>query len=84
MDYPLLQEFDWYLENQSEMVAKYNGKVIVIKDRTVLYVVYDDELAAITETQKRYGYEIGTFLVMRVSPGDAAYSQTFHSRVGFG
>ncbi len=80
MNNPLQQEFRFYIEHQDEMVKKYNGKFIVIKDEIVLGA-FDDELTAVTETRK--AHELGTFLVQRVSPGDAAYSQTFHSRVIF-
>ena len=80
MNSPLEKEFRFYIEHQDEMVEKYDGKIIVIKDGVVLGA-YDDELAAITETRKTH--ELGTFLVQRVSPGSAAYSQTFHSRVAF-
>lgn len=74
------KEFRYYIEHQDEMVEKYNGKIIVIKDGVVLGA-FDDELAAVTET--KISQELGTFLVQKVSPGDAAYSQTFHSRVVF-
>ena len=78
MSSPLQSEFEFYLSNQDEFVEKYDGKVIVIKDGAVLGV-YDDELSAVTETQKTH--ELGTFLVQRVSEGNTAYTQTFHSRV---
>jgi outer membrane lipoprotein-sorting protein len=77
---PLEKDFRFYIEHQDEMVEKYDGKTIVIKDGVVLGA-YDSELAAVTET--KLSHELGTFLVQRVSPGDAAYSQTFHSRVVF-
>jgi hypothetical protein len=76
----LTDAFQYYLDNQDELVKKYNGKVIVIKDGEVLDS-FDDELTAVTETQKKV--ELGTFLVQRVSPGTSAYAQTFHSRVVF-
>ena len=76
----LKAEFEFYLAHQDEMVEKYNGKYIVIKDRRVLGS-YDDELTAVRETQK--SYELGTFLVQKVSPGTEDYTQTFHSRVVF-
>ena len=78
---PLEKEFRFYLDNQKDLVAKYNGKYIVIKDAKVIGV-YDDELKAVTETQK--AHELGTFLVQKVTPGQNAYSQTYHSRVAFG
>ena len=80
MSSPLQTEFEFYLSHQDEMVRKYDGKYIVIKNGNVLGV-YDDALGAVTETQN--SYELGTFLVQKVSEGDAEYSQTFHSRVVF-
>lgn len=77
---PLKKEFQYYLDHQAEMVEKYNGKYIVLKDGVVLGA-YDNELTAVTETQKQH--RLGTFLVQKVEPGDAAYTQTFHSRVAF-
>lgn len=76
----LEKEFEYYLSHQDEIVKKYDGKFVVIKDEKVLGA-YDDELAAITETGK--SHELGTFLVQKVSRGNSAYSQTFHSRVVF-
>ena len=78
MSSPLQKDFEFYLSHQNEMVEKYDGKFIVIKNGEVLGA-YDDELVAVTTTQK--SHELGTFLVQKVSQGDAAYSQTFHSRV---
>ena len=80
MNNPLEKDFKFYIEHQDEMVEKYNGKVIVIKDGIVLGA-FDNELAAVTETRK--SHDLGTFLVQRVSPGSADISQTFHSRVAF-
>lgn len=80
MESPLKQEFEYYLAHQAEMVSKYNGKFIVIKDRQVIGV-FDKQVSAVTETQKNH--KVGTFLVQKVEPGTAAYTQTFHSRVAF-
>jgi hypothetical protein len=76
----LKDEFQYYLDHQAEMVAKYNGKHIVLKDGVVVGA-YDTELEAVTATQKVHA--LGTFLVQKVEPGNAAYTQTFHSRVAF-
>ena len=76
----LEKDFAYYLEHQDEMVEKYDGKYVVIRDGQVLGD-YDDELTAITETQK--SQELGTFLVQKVSKGTGDYSQTFHSRAVF-
>ena len=31
----LKQEFRWYLENQDDLIKKYEGKVLVIKDTEI-------------------------------------------------
>lgn len=80
MTSPLQKAFDFYLAHQGEMVEKYDGKYIVIKDETVLGA-YDDEIGAVTKTQE--SHQLGTFLVQKVSAGDSEYSQTFHSRAVF-
>lgn len=76
----LQREFQYYLDHQDEMVAKYDGKCVVIKNCEVLGA-YDDELTAVAETQR--SHKIGTFLIQRVSKGPSAYAQTFHSRAVF-
>ena len=76
----LQSEFAFYLNHQEDFVEKYDGKYIVIHNGVVVGV-YDDDLTAVMESQK--SYELGTFLVQKVSEGDTAYSQTFQSRVVF-
>ena len=76
----LEKEFKYYLDNQTELVAKYDGKFIVIKDENVIGV-YATEIEAYTESKKTH--EVGTFLIQRCSPGVNDYTETFHSRVVF-
>ena len=76
----LQEEFQFYLDHQDEMVERYEGKFIVIKDGEVLGS-YDNEITAVAETQK--SHKLGTFLVQKVSRGTEDYTQTFHSRVAF-
>ena len=76
----LEKDFAYYLDHQDELVEKYDGKYIVIQEGHVLGA-YDDELTAITDTQK--SHKLGTFLVQKVSKGTDDYSQTFQSRVVF-
>jgi len=78
MSNPLEEEFHYYLDNQEELVKKYNGRYIVIKDYKIIGD-YDDPGIAIKETSKKH--ERGTFLVQKCSPGEDDYTQTFHSRV---
>ena len=81
MPSPLQQEFDYYVAHKDELVAKYNGMFAVIKGGTVIGA-YATDLEAVTQAQKQ-GHALGTFLVQKVEPGEAAYTQTFHSRVSF-
>ena len=74
----LEKEFQHYLDNQDELVKKYKGRFIVIKDCQVVGD-YDSDVQAIEEASKKY--ELGTFLVQRCEPGEESYSQVFHSRV---
>ena len=76
----LEKEFKYYLDNQSELVKKYNGKFIVIKDCSVIGS-FDSELEAIQETSKKH--PLGTFLVQKCEPGSDNYTQTYHSRAIF-
>ena len=76
----LMKEFDFYRARQDDMVAKYDGKVVAIKDCKVLGA-YDSYLDALENTSEQH--EVGTFLLQRVSEGDADYTATFRSRVTF-
>lgn len=77
---PLEQEFNYYLDHQDELVKKYNGKYVVIKDLEVIGA-YDTELEAIEKSLENH--EIGTFLVQLCKPGEDSYTHTYHSRVMF-
>ncbi len=74
----LQQELDFFKKNQKDLVQKYEGKFLVIKDRKV-QGVYDSEMEAYTDAQKQF--QLGTFLIQESSPGQESYTQTFHSRV---
>jgi len=79
MSNPLEKEFKYYLEHQDDLVEKYNGKFIVIKNLEVIGD-FDNVAQAVEETSKNH--KMGTFLVQKCSPGKEDYTQTFHSRVG--
>ena len=81
MSKPLEKEFKYYLDNQDELVKKYKGKVIAIKNQKVIGV-YDSEITAIQETSKNES--LGTFLVQKCTLDKENYKQTYHSRVIFG
>lgn len=74
----LEKEFKYYLKNQDELLKKFNGRFIVIKGDKVLGD-YSTEIEALSETRK--SHEIGTFLIQKCTPGNNAYTETYHSRV---
>ena len=78
MTKPLEREFEYYVKNQPELVKKFNGKFLVIKDAAV-FGAYNSEPEAIMAGSKKF--ELGTFLVQKCEPGSESYTQTFHSRV---
>jgi hypothetical protein len=74
----LEKEFKYYLDNQTELVKKFNGKFIVIKDEQVIGV-HASHTEAYNETLKTE--KLGTFLIQHCIPGTDSYTQTFHSQV---
>lgn len=76
----LKEEFNYYLEHQDELVKKYQGKFLVIKNKEVIGA-YDTEVEAYTNTVTKE--ELGTFLIQECQPGNENYTQTFRTRVIF-
>ena len=68
---PVTRELGYYFSHQKEMVEKYDGKVIVMKDCTVLNA-FDDYPQAYAWATERF--KIGTFLAQRVSRGVGDYT----------
>jgi hypothetical protein len=77
---PLEKEYRYYLDHLPEMVGRFEGKVVVIKDQEVLGI-FESDLEALAETQQRHSP--GTFLVHRVHRKDGETRQIFHSRASF-
>jgi hypothetical protein len=73
-------EYKFYKDNQKELLDKYEGRYVVIQGQSVLGH-YSSEVEAYNETRKKY--EVGTFLIQKVSREPEGYSQSFHSRVVF-
>lgn len=71
-------ELKYFIKNQKNLIKKYSGKYLVIKDHKVLGV-FESELDAYIETGKTE--TPGTFLIQHCIPGKEAYTLTFHSRV---
>lgn len=76
----LEKEFKYYLDNQAALLKRYKGKFLVIKNNKIIGV-YSSEAEAYNKTIKEH--ELGSFLIQECSPGEQAYTQTFHSRVIF-
>ena len=76
----LQKELEYFKKNQEELVKKYEGKFLVIKDQEVKGV-YATEMDAYSEAKK--DFELGTFLIQQCLTGEGSYTQTFHSRAVF-
>lgn len=76
----LEKEFKYYLDNQDDLVLKYEGKYLVIVGEKIVGVYNSDE-EAYFESEKKY--KSGTFLIQFCESGDSSYTQSFHSRVSF-
>lgn len=74
----LEKDFQYYLDNQKELVKKYNGMFLIIKDCEVVGAYKTKPEAYDTATSL---YKLGTFLIQHCLPGAESYTQTFHSRV---
>ena len=74
------KEFRYYLDNQSELVRKYNDRFIVIIGNKVVGDFDDFEQALFLSAKK---YKPGTFLIQECTEGEEAYTETFHSGVIF-
>ena len=74
------KNFKYYLDHQEEILKKFEGKVVIIKDEAVInnFDNYNDAYFY----AKSY-LEEGTYILQRCSSGNQDYSQTFHSRVVF-
>lgn len=73
----LEEEFNYFLVNLDDLLKKYEGKYVVIKNNCVLgaYGTIED---AIIETQKTE--PLGTFLVQKCDADKNNYTCTYHSR----
>lgn len=77
----LEKEFQFFIDNQQELVSKYLNRFIIIQEDKVLGD-FPDIASAVIFAQKNKLIE-GSYLLQLCKPGEEAYSQTFHSRVVF-
>jgi hypothetical protein len=73
-------ELDFFISNQDELVKRYSGQVVVIKNREVIGV-YQSPLEAYLAAQKEH--KLGSFMIQPVSEGPSAYTVTISSSVVF-
>lgn len=76
----LKKEFQYYLDNQEELVKQHINKFLVIKDQTIVGI-YDTKEEAYDDSTSKF--ELGTFLIQHCLPGTLSHTQTFHSQVIF-
>jgi hypothetical protein len=73
---PLKKNLDWYIANQPELSAKYNGKILLIVDQQ-LVKAFDDMGDAYVEAMKSYAP--GTFTLQPCSPDADSYTLMLYS-----
>ena len=74
------KEYKFYLKNQAELVKKYKGKFLVIKDEKIVSVFGTREEAYNNAVAQ---YKLGTFLIQECLESNKDVIQTFNSRVAF-
>jgi hypothetical protein len=78
LKYKLKKDFEFYVQNQGELVKKYNGRVLIIHDQVVVGN-FASTREAIEEGERRFG--LGKFLMHKCEPGPENYTAVCHSRV---
>ena len=74
----LNREYQYYIDNQKELVERYNGRVVVIVNEQVVGD-YDNEEQAYFASKDKYG--LGNFLIQRCIANEKGYEATYSSRV---
>ncbi|SPF43690.1 conserved hypothetical protein [Candidatus Sulfopaludibacter sp. SbA4] len=74
----LMKNLDWYIANQQELSAKYNGKILLIVDQALVQV-FDDMGEAYTKALESYAP--GTFTLQPCSPDADSYTLMLYSPV---
>lgn len=72
----LKKNLDWYIANQQELSAKYNGKVLLIVDQKLIGAFVSMEGAYQTALKS---YAPGTFTLQPCSPDPDSYTLTLYS-----
>jgi hypothetical protein len=73
---PLKKNLDWYIANQRDLSAKYNGKILLIVDQELVQA-FDSMNEAYAVATKNY--TLGTFTLQPCSPDPDSYTLTLYS-----
>ena len=76
----MTSQLDMYKANQAEIVQKYDGQIIAVKDGEVLGA-YQSKTEAFDSMIKRH--PPGEFIVIKCTKGDEEYTRRFRSRAVF-
>ena len=76
----LKKDFQYFLDNKSELVKKYGGMYIVIANCEVVGSFVDENEAYYDSVEK---YGLGNFIIQLCTENEEEYTETYHSRVVF-
>jgi hypothetical protein len=71
------KELAFFIDNQVELVSKYSGQVLLLKDAAVVGA-YPTPLAADAAGKMRFGS--GTYMLQPCEPGPGAYTVTISTQ----
>ena len=74
----MASELELYIQNQPELVKKYNGQIIALHHGQV-EGVFDTKLDALTAMKAKYAP--GDFMIIKCTPGDSEYTYRFRPRL---
>lgn len=73
----LKKDLEWYIANQRELSAKYNGKVLLIVNRGLIGAF--DSMSEAYSAAIKSSYKPGTFTLQPCSPDSDSYTVTLYS-----
>lgn len=76
-----MSELECYKKNQAELVRRYQGRILALKQGEVVGV-YDSKVDALRDMKAR-NFAPGSFLIVRCTPGDEEYTRRYRSRADF-
>lgn len=70
------KELDYFIKNQEILVKKYQGRILVLRNQSVVDS-FPDYFSAYLGAQRKY--PLGTFMLQQCIPGEEAYTVTINS-----